>query len=117
MRDAKLGSEVYQKMQVRLWLIDIESGSPYTIVYTMIRTGIAMKPIKTGNRVVIITGTASANGNTDYRKPIEPRPTARRIVVIRNGKSVADEDNDDSVLIVSQNGHRSCAASVVGLAG
>jgi hypothetical protein len=47
-----------------------------------------MKPIKTGNRVIAITGTAPASENADYRKPIEQRSTARRIVVIKDGKSV-----------------------------
>jgi hypothetical protein len=47
-----------------------------------------MKPSKIGKRVVVITDSAPASGNTDYRKPIEQRSTARRIVVIRDGKSV-----------------------------
>jgi hypothetical protein len=48
-----------------------------------------MTPIKIGNRVVIIAGTATTSGNADYRKPIEKQHTAQRIIVIRNGKSVA----------------------------
>jgi hypothetical protein len=47
-----------------------------------------MKPIKIGNRVVVIPGTAPVSDNANYRKPIEQRSTARRIVVIRDGKSV-----------------------------
>ncbi len=47
-----------------------------------------MNPIKIGKRVVVITDTDPASGKADYRKPIEQQPTARRIVVIRNGKSV-----------------------------
>jgi hypothetical protein len=46
-----------------------------------------MKPIQSGKRVVVIAGTDPASGNADYRKPIEQH-TARRIVVIRDGKSV-----------------------------
>jgi len=49
-----------------------------------------MNQIKNGNRVVVIAGAAPASANANYRKHPEQRPTARRIVVIRNGKSVGN---------------------------
>jgi hypothetical protein len=74
--------------QPRRWLVDNESGYPYTDTKTITRTGTAMNQTKIGNRVVAIAGTAPASGNADYRKPTEQRHTARRIVVIRNGELV-----------------------------
>jgi hypothetical protein len=47
-----------------------------------------MNQTKIGNRVVVIAGTAPASENPSYREPTEQRSTTRRIVVIRNGKSV-----------------------------
>jgi hypothetical protein len=47
-----------------------------------------MNQSKTGNQVVVIAGTAAANGNAGRREPADQRPTARRIVVIRDGESV-----------------------------
>jgi hypothetical protein len=47
-----------------------------------------MKQTKIGNRVVVITGSLPASGNAGHRGPGERRPTARRIVVIRNGEVV-----------------------------
>jgi hypothetical protein len=47
-----------------------------------------MKPIKAGNRVIVIADTAPASKNAPYRNPIEQRARTRRIVVLRNGKSV-----------------------------
>jgi hypothetical protein len=58
------------------------------------QTGIAMNQIKIDHRVVVIAGDAPAREATNFREPIAqqpiaPRPKARRIVVIRNGQSVA----------------------------
>jgi hypothetical protein len=47
-----------------------------------------MNQSKTGNRIVAIAGTAPSSGPADSRQAIEQRPTARRIVVISNGKPV-----------------------------
>jgi hypothetical protein len=74
--------------QPRCWLVDKESGYPYTDTKTITRTGIAMNQTKIGNQVVAIAGTAPANDKPGCREPTEQRHTARRIVVIRNGKAV-----------------------------
>jgi len=47
-----------------------------------------MNQTKIGSRIVVIAGTAPINEKPGYREPTEQRPTARRIVVIRNGKLV-----------------------------
>jgi hypothetical protein len=47
-----------------------------------------MRPTKTGNRVVIICGTAPANGKAARREPAVQPATPRRVVVIRNGELV-----------------------------
>jgi hypothetical protein len=47
-----------------------------------------MDQIKISNRVVLIGRTAPASEKTGYREPINQRPTAQRIVVIRNGELV-----------------------------
>jgi hypothetical protein len=47
-----------------------------------------MSQSKNGNRVVVIAGTAPANESAGHREPAAQRPTARRIVVIRNGELV-----------------------------
>jgi hypothetical protein len=69
-------------------LVDKESGYPYTIQYPIPRTGIAMNQTKIANRIVVIAGTTSINEKPGYRDPSEQRPTAKRIVVIRDGKLV-----------------------------
>jgi hypothetical protein len=74
--------------QPRRGLVDKESGYPYTVAETITRIGTAMNQTKIGNRVVAIAGTASANEKPGYREPTEQRHTARRIIVIRNGKLV-----------------------------
>jgi hypothetical protein len=74
--------------QARRRLVDKGSGYPYTFADAITRTGIAMNKTKIGNRFVVIAGTAPANENPSYREPAEQRPTTRRTVVIRNGKSV-----------------------------
>jgi len=48
-----------------------------------------MNQTKIGYRMVVIAGTAPANEKTDYREPTGQRPTAQRIVVIKNGKLVS----------------------------
>jgi hypothetical protein len=47
-----------------------------------------MKAIKTGNRVIVIPGIAPVSDTANFRSPIEQQSTARRIVVIKDGKSV-----------------------------
>lgn len=47
-----------------------------------------MNQTKTGNRIVVIADTAPAYEKTDYREPNGQRPTAQRIVVIKNGRLV-----------------------------
>jgi hypothetical protein len=47
-----------------------------------------MKPTKIGNRIVVIGGTAPTNANTGPVPPGNPRPAARRTVVIRNNELV-----------------------------
>jgi len=54
------------------------------------QTGTAMNQTKLSNRVVVIAGTAPANEKPGYREPTEQRPTARRIIVIRNGQLVGN---------------------------
>lgn len=75
--------------RARRWLVDKESGYPYTVANAFTRTGIAMNHIKIGSRFVVIAGTVPATEKPDYREPPKQRSTARRIVVIRNGKPVA----------------------------
>lgn len=74
--------------QARQRFVDTQCVYPYTNAYTITRTGFAMNPIKIGKRVVVIAGTTPTGENADCRKPIEQWSTARRIVVIRDGKSV-----------------------------
>jgi hypothetical protein len=74
--------------QARRWVVDKESGYPYTVGCAITRTGIAMNQIKIGSRIVVIAGTAPAQEKLGYREPTQQRPTTRRIVVIRNGKLV-----------------------------
>jgi hypothetical protein len=47
-----------------------------------------MNQTKTGNRIVVIAGTAPASEKTGYREPTERQTTAQRIVVIKNGKLI-----------------------------
>ena len=47
-----------------------------------------MNQTKIGNRIVVIAGTAPAKEKPGYRELNEQRPTARRIVLFRNGKVV-----------------------------
>jgi hypothetical protein len=47
-----------------------------------------MSQSKIGNRLIIIAGASPANANASHREPADPRPTVRRIVVIRNGEAV-----------------------------
>jgi hypothetical protein len=47
-----------------------------------------MKPTKIGNRIVVIGGTAPASEKTGPVPPSNPRPAARRTVVIRNNELV-----------------------------
>ncbi len=54
-----------------------------------VRTGTAMKPIKIGNRFVVVIGrTAPANQKVAYREATQQRTAAHRIVLIRNGNVV-----------------------------
>jgi hypothetical protein len=69
-------------------LLDTGSGYPCTVTNAITRTGIAMNQIKIGSRIVVIAGTAPAQEKLGYREPTQQRPTARRIVVIKNGKLV-----------------------------
>jgi hypothetical protein len=48
-----------------------------------------MNHTKIGKRIVVIAGAAPAHEATGFREPIAQRPKDRRIVVIRNGQSVA----------------------------
>ncbi len=48
-----------------------------------------MNHIKIGSRLVVIGGSTPVNEATGVRQPTAPRPTARRIVVIRDGQSVS----------------------------
>jgi hypothetical protein len=75
--------------QPRQCLVDQECGYPYTFTWARTQTGIAMNQIKIGKRIVVIAGAAPAHEALGFREPIAPRPKARRIVVIRNGQSVA----------------------------
>jgi hypothetical protein len=52
------------------------------------RIGAAMKPTKSGNRVVVIRSTTPANEKTGPRQPAPQRSTPRRIVVIKDGELV-----------------------------
>jgi len=70
-------------------LLDTKSGYPYTRNNAIAQTGINMNQTKIGYRMVVIAGTAPANEKTDYREPTGQRPTAQRIVVIKNGKLVS----------------------------
>jgi hypothetical protein len=45
-----------------------------------------MSQTRIGSRIVVIAGTAPADGKPGYRKPTGRRPNARRTVVIRNGE-------------------------------
>jgi hypothetical protein len=48
-----------------------------------------MDQTKISNRVIVVGRTAPASKKTDFREPINhQRPTAQRIVVIRNGELV-----------------------------
>jgi hypothetical protein len=47
-----------------------------------------MNQTKIGHRLVVIAGTAPAREKAGSLRPAGRRPTARRIVVIRNGESV-----------------------------
>jgi hypothetical protein len=47
-----------------------------------------MKQTKSGNRVVVITGTPPASKKPGFRQPAKQRPTTHRIVVIRNNETV-----------------------------
>lgn len=47
-----------------------------------------MNQHKTGNRVVVIPGTAPVHGTGGHRQSANQQPTARRTVVIRNGEMV-----------------------------
>jgi hypothetical protein len=75
--------------QARRRFVDRQSVYPYnTVAKAITPTAIAMNHIKIGSRIVVIAGTARAQDIPGYREPTEQRPTARRIVVIRNGKLV-----------------------------
>jgi hypothetical protein len=69
--------------------VNNESGYPYTFTKIMAQTGIAMNQTKIGKRIVVIGGSTPAHQETAFPEPIIPRPKVRRIVVIRNGQSVA----------------------------
>ncbi len=47
-----------------------------------------MKPIKIGNRLVIIGRTPPTNQKVPYREATQQRAAAHRIVLIRNGDVV-----------------------------
>jgi len=70
------------------WHVDKESGYLYTVVKSITRRGIVMNQIKIGNRVVVIAGTATANEKSSHQGIPNQRPTARRIVVIKNSELV-----------------------------
>jgi hypothetical protein len=48
-----------------------------------------MNHTKIGKRLVVIGGSAAAHEAIGVREPITQRPKPRRIVVIRNGQSIA----------------------------
>ena len=72
-------------------LLDRRCGQPYTCTCSLTaiaRTGAAMKPTKSGSRVVVIGSTAAANERTGSLPSSPQRPTTRRIVVIKDGELV-----------------------------